>query len=533
MSGLKNRFAQFQCCFFVALFLWLGSSELFAQVKSIEEFMTFQEKWKNFVASEYEWTIEGRYSGIADSTMTFTNCPLPFRLKSEHISARGITGVVEVVGRIVQEEKGLAFRVEKLTTAPRDLDRLKGMESTIPVNQPDKWYQVAGWARNRSAFYNDRELLAGAAEVEKKGVLAELRNADPLDQMTFAAALKKAEEKGLDPTVRQQYLYNSFVKRLEDLRTKPFSEPAFQSLLAQIGARFPASLTKISTYSEEVNQNYIKHGKEAYAVGSAEERNRLERLLAIDIISSLILQGAQADGSNGFSIADKVRQEIPERTDLESKYEELGTTWYVDRLPKLTQSQLQELTARLEKYGTPEQVVDVKTSWLLSREAAYRQEGARGLDDFAQQWLSLLNNSEMAYQLYVEAWRLNPEYPPAIAWLKSRGYRLVNQSWISEEELANMPLSPIEQAVRDGRVEIGMTAAQVQAALGVAPSSLTRSASRKVVSEWWVYKGAAIVVRLEKKGFAAESIVVGITDLNESQQVAPSDPQNIEPAAKP
>lgn len=484
-----------------------------AEVRSIEEFMKFKDRWDTFVLTEYVWQLEGRYSGITDGTLTFTNCPLPFRLTPEMTNSRDISGVVEVTGRIIEEDKGLAFQVRKMTSRPRDMDQLKSKRFGIDIQKPEEWYQLADWARGRGEFYKDKDLGKAAVELDRNGVLAELRQVKPGDEQGFAALLQKARDKQLDQPLIQQLTHEELQTRFRNLRMREYSEPAWQELQQKISQGLSKGNKPLATFPAELNTKYEADPRGLYAAASPAERQTLGRLFLIETILQRILHDARPDGSNGFETADRIQAEAPERTDLQKKYFELGVAWNMQRIGTATRAQLDELTSRLEKLGQKDRVIAAKEKWLSARESVFRQDGARGLTDLAELWLSLLQDESKASRLMMDAWADNPQYTPAAEWLAAHGYRLVEGKWLSELEIAAMPEDPRKVAIREGRLEVGMTAADVFAAIGTAPTSLTRSVSRRQVTEWWVYQEAGIIVQLVKGSRERESRVVSVEKL--------------------
>jgi len=504
--------------------LFLASSKLArAEVRSIQDFMTFQEKWETFVLTEYVWQLEGRYASVNDGTLTFTNCPLPFRISSNMANNRSVTGVVEVTGKIVKEEKGLAFQVDKLVSRPRDIDRLKSMRFGVDIQKPQDWYQLADWARERGGFYKDRELIAAAVDLDRNGVLSELRQLKAEDEQGFTTLIQKARQKQLDESLLQQLVHDQLQSRFLNLRNREFSDNAYRDLQLKIQKELLRDFKPLTAFPAELNARYFADPKEVYTAASSEERQVLARLFLIEILTQRIQHSAPADGSQGFEIADRFRAEIPERKDLAEKNEEAAVIWRMNRIKTSTRTQLDALTTRLEQHGQTELSVEAKQKWLAARETVFRQDGARGLSDLAQLWLSLLKDETKAASLFMEAWRENPQYTPAMDWLTSHGYRLVGQAWLTEAEISAMPEDPLEKAIREGRIEVGMTAQQVQAAMGIVPTFVNRSASRKQISEWWIYQDAGIVIYLVKQTRDRAATVVSVEKLP-GQEIEPALP---------
>lgn len=502
--------------------LWGGMlgnlSEARAEVRSIQEFMVFKDKWDKFVATEYVWQLEGRYSGISDDTLTFMNCPLPFRLSSDLANNRDNSSVVEVTGTIVQEEKGLAFRVKKLEARPRDMDRLKSMRFEIDIQKPENWYRLADWARERGAFYKDKDLAAAAVDLDRLGVLTELRQLKPEDEQGFATLKQKAREKQLDPPLIQQITHDELQARFLNLRKKEFSEPAWKQLEEQIQQELLRTKKPLATFPSELNDKYLAAPREVYAAANSDERRTLGRLFLIETLLQRLLHQARPDGSNGFEIADQLQALTPERADLQKTYHDLAIAWNLKRIDVATRIQLDGLASRLEKLGRKDLAIAAKQKWLSVRESVFRQDGARGLADLAELWMSLLQDESKATRLMQEAWVENPQYTPATDWLTAHGYQLIEGKWLSEIEIAAMPEDPRKVAIREGRLEVGMTATDVHAAIGTPPTSMTRSVSRRQVTEWWVYKDSGILVQLVKGSRERESHVVSVEKLAKQKE---------------
>lgn len=481
-----------------------------AEARSIQEFVSFEEKWPSFVVTGYVWHLEGRLIGINDGTLMFTHCSLPFRISKEQAGNRGVTGVVEVTGRIVEESKGLAFKVDKLVSAPRDLDRIKSMRLAMDSQKPEQWYEIADWAKKRSEFYNDKELAAAALDLNRQGVLAELRQIDSGNEQAFQELLKKGREKQVGADLIQQIQHDALRARWKELKGQPFSEAPLKDFHARLLNDLSGGETVLKAIPKELDQQYQADPSGTFAAANLETREALTRLFAIDVLLTQIQGKAKPDGSNGYDIAPLIRSSVPERKELADDYENRAERWHMQRLGTFSRSQLDEFARRLEKQGKAELAHDARKTWLITREGFYRQEGARGLADLAQLWIELLGDQHEAAQLYIAAWKENPNYTPAVEWLMSHGYTLHKGNWLTAEAMAELPVSPRERAIREGRIEVGMTSREMQAALGTGPTTMTRVASRHLVSEWWVYEEAGICVELKKATLDREAVVVKI-----------------------
>ncbi|SFI28023.1 hypothetical protein [Planctomicrobium piriforme] len=506
---------------FCALALLLATpASAQAEARSIQEFMTYQEKWPEFVLSGYVWQLEGRYAVISGNTLTFPQCPLTFLLTSDQVRSRGNTGVVEVKGKLAREDNKLVFRVDSLLSRPKDLERLRTMRFGIDSSNPAEWYKVADWGHQRAKFYDDKELEKEAADLDRNGVLTEFRRLNPADEAGLSRLLATAREKRVDGDLTQQIVHESLQARLTNLRRQNFSDAGYRDLLVLASQELPGSTARLNPWPVELNAKYLANPTSVYAQATPEERAKLHRLFTANVTTERILHDARPDGSNGFDIADRLQADVPEQVELIRKYKDQGLTAQQARVPLMTRSQLLEFCQRLDREGLAALATETKRKWLLAREPLYRQEGARGLTDLADQWMAMLQDQSAATQLYIDAWRVNPQYTPASDWLSTHGYQLVNGTWVPEGQVATMPVSPAEQALRDGRVVAGMTRLQVQSALGGLPTTQTRIVTSQGVSEWWEYREAGVLIHFTRSKRGGESLVESIQSV---QRAMPED----------
>jgi len=495
------------CLLVISCWGLVWSPPLMAQARSIQEFLQYQEKWEEFTLTEYDWHLEGRFALISGDQMTFTHCPLPILITEEMSRNRGNTGVVEVTGQIVRHNGKLAFRAKSLKSIPRDRDRLRNLRFGIDSTKPEEWYKVADWGHRRAAFYSDKVLEEDARNLDWNGVTTALRRLSLADEAGLEALVTTAREKQMDEELIQRILHDSLQAKRLSLQKQEWNPEAQQQLEKQVFEELPGSRTPLKTWPVDLQKQYTASPSQFYADAKEETRPTLNRIFAVSLLADRFRHETRPDGRNSFEIADRLRTEIPERADLLHDALKNGIRYFQSQVPTMTRSELDQFCQRLERENETLVLQDVKRKWLTAREPFYRQDGARGLADLAEQWLSLLQDQEQATKFYIDSWKANTEYTPATEWLTRHGMKLVNGNWMSAAELAAMPLSPIELAIRDGRVEIGMTRQQVLSALGGAPSSLTRSATSRGVQEWWEYDSAGVVIQFGRSRRQNETLV--------------------------
>ena len=118
-----------------------------------------------------------------------------------------------------------------------------------------------------------------------------------------------------------------------------------------------------------------------------------------------------------------------------------------------------------------------------------------------------MEDRQTAAKLLKEAYELSPESEEIKQQLRLWGYVFKQGSWFTAVEAAKLPEDPIDQAIRDGRVVVGMTSSQVKRALGGKPTLMTRAATAGVICELWVYgrRGTArLIVQFQRRVRRAE-----------------------------
>jgi hypothetical protein len=496
-------------CLCILVLTVSGAALAQSEPRSIQEFVAVKEKWPDLVGTN--WRLEGRYSVVADGTMKFANCPVPFLLPEK--IHRPQSRVYEVTGRLEREDGEFQFRIATLKPRPDDLEVVLRMRAAIDTTDPEGWYQVADWARNRGEFYQDNALLDEAAKLNREGILREYRSIAPANEEALTALIRKARSKRVDSTTITGMLHDGLWARYEDILKRNRDDPAYGALLAQIARDLPGARTPLEEYPEELAGQYGEDPRTLHAETDTRSRPTLHRLFYLEAMLARITRQAKPDGSNGMEIAARIAADVPERPELVTFHEDRELDYRRKQVDVMTRRAMLELVGQLEERDRTEQASEVKRQWLRAREPLLRDDGARGLVDLAEDWIGLLDDRETATRFYMAAWKENPDYAPAVAWLKENGYVLNQDRWVPAAEVPDHTDVVMDRAVREGRVLPGMTAAQVRSALGTAPDQVTRFATRGRITELWVYESSAITVRFSRRNRPEESIVEAVDPL--------------------
>lgn len=484
------------------------ASAVHAEPRSIQDFMSFQEKWPQLAKSSAPFQLEGRYAFFSAKEMRFANCPLRFILPENHPFRPGMSRVVEVTGRLLVQGNDPIFQISTIASRPDDLETLRIRRAAIDAARPEGWYQLADWAMERGTFYNDVVLKGEALSLREVGIEIE-RNALAADDYRGLIELaRKAVGLGLSEEYSRGLRFTAFRKHYALLLQAPQPELAeFATYLRKelrggnkILAAIPAD--RQARYQADPIGNYLN--------ARPEERDLYDRLFVIEVELQRIERDARPDGSNGNIIADRIQSTIPERADLVEPYRQKELDFQVSRVGAMTRQEMLQLAQRFEDRQEPERALEVKRNWLTAREPGLRRERGRGLCDLAEDWITLVGDPEMARKFYMEAYRVDPGYPLSTVWLTNNGYVLHAGEWIPAAEAPPRGDEELQAAIRDGRVILGMNRSQVQAALGVAPSSVVRFPTREGLREVLIFQDAAVTVHLKAARPQSEPTVVEI-----------------------
>ena len=210
------------------------------------------------------------------------------------------------------------------------------------------------------------------------------------------------------------------------------------------------------------------------------ERERIER-------------SAAPDGRDGFAVAARLTDRVPELADLAAAYRDRELAWRTTRVETATRAEAVDLANLLAAGGEEGAAEQVRRRWLAAREKSLRAEGVNGLIRAAEEYRAVLPDpdagTDQAARLLREAYAAAPPGTPAetgvAGRLKALGLTRVGERWLTAAE-AEAALDPTERAVLAGRVVVGMTAEQVRRALGEPPVKTT-AATAAGVAEAWVY----------------------------------------------
>jgi len=492
-------------------FLFISARSASAQVHSIPEFLDQKAKWPRLIGTS--WRLEGRYAVIFPNGLRFKKCDLPFRFDPGINKPPSGSSVIEVSGKLAKEDGEIVFRISSIRSRPTDQETLTAMRAEIDSSVPEDWHELANWAKKRGTFYADPLLMKKVYELNQQGILTAKRRIQSGEYQALDKLTNRAIALKMEPGLIRSMQHESLRMQYDLIKDQEKQAGELPVLLTAIGKKLPASRTKLKTFPAALEERYRKGPVLLYSDSEPSIRDQLDRLFYIDVSLARIESQARPNGSNGNAIAAMITKEIPERTDLIEKYELLELEYQFERINAMTRQEMLDFAQNLIDRKMEERAVTVKQQWIKAREPLLSQDGARGYCELAEEWLSLLDDHPAAVKAYIMAWKHDPSYQHAIKGLRDEDMVLQNKKWIRRIDMKPTVETELEKAAREGRILVGMTASQVQTALGTKPTHIIRMAAIGKTTELWVFDATNISIRLSRRSHEKNSTVTKIERL--------------------
>ena len=508
---------------------------------STMDLLAAKDEWYDWRDGGFPLTVEGRVQSVAGGTLRLRGLPLTVRPAAGATLGRADnrTARVEVTGRLASGPGGTFLEANVVRVVPRDDAVFTDRKATLDKSDPAAWDELAAWAEARAAFYDDPPLAARAADARRRAFELRWDAAGEVDALPPDAppgvppgvrarlALLDSQGEGFDAGLRQtrtHELLRAWWDAVRDDREAPLA-PLAGALLERLpGADRPA--VGGPAYPE-ARTAYERSPVDAYRAAPAEVRRALNRAFFVAVERERIERGAAPDGRDGFAVAARLTDRLPELADLAAGYRARELAWRRARVETATRAEAIELATLFAAAGDGDAAAEVRRRWLAAREKSLRADGVNGLIRAAEESRAVLPDpaagTAEAARLLREAYATAPPGTDAEANVAARltalGLTRVGERWLSPEE-ADAAVDPAERAVRAGRVVTGMSGAQVRRALGEPPLKTT-AATAAGVAEVWVYArpdaafapgggGLAVHLLRPRGGAAADAKVTAV-----------------------
>jgi hypothetical protein len=455
-----------------------------------------------------EIRVEGRVAVIDPRELRFRNCDMRFIVQQALPVFTSRLPNVEVTGQVVREQGRLVFHVRSLREVSGDMDVFYQKRREVRrAESPEKWYELGIWAERRGEFYKDQSLLGAASEAFHHGLSLEHRTA-----RDSPAGLRKLLDRdrgfALPDEFRQQVLHEIYVVQWRSRRGE--AGEALQELAEGMARELPGAAEPAEVVDVAERKRYLDDPLAVYEAADADTRRRLNRLLYADVLVRLLRAQLAKDGGNGFEVADKLDKLVPEEHALAESLRDKALAARSAEVGTLSRSEVLALADKYRARSQTKQAADVIESWLTLRRRRLDPNDVEGFLQNADEYRTLLDRPDAAARMLIELHKRHPEATEIVERLQKAGYRQHDGQWLTAEQFAARPEGQIEKAIREGRVETGMTAGQVRRALGE-PLSLSRALTAGEVTEIWGYGrpgSSRLIVRLVRTRRQQEATVV-------------------------
>ncbi|HTI49475.1 MAG TPA: hypothetical protein VL475_00935, partial [Planctomycetaceae bacterium] len=409
------------------------------------------------------------------------------------------------------QTKAYSFRVESLRELPNDLETFLERRRELRNRSADAWYELGEWAEKRGEFYKDQELLARSEEANLRGLELEWQGPARGNSPQLLALADKARRLHLPGKLAEELRHEALVVLWLDTRRETGDK--LTGLLSQMSDLLPGSTVPLTDPNARLQKEYFDSPLEVYRRADGPTRTTLHRLLYVDVLLRTITPELAADGSNGFAIAEKIDALAPEQHALAESFRDRALAARAQEVETLTKSDMLALADEYRGRQQPQRAEQLIESWLTLRQRRLEPDDTEGLIQLTDEYRNLLKRHDLADRLLKDGWKKNPRATDIAERLERAGYRLHEGAWLNAMEYNNRPEGRVDQAIRTGRVEIGMSAGNLRRSLGE-PQRLARSATSGQISEIWTYDqiGATrLTVRLHRNRRQSEATVVEIS----------------------
>ena len=492
---------------------WLGlpqSLPAAGRVFPVQEFEEVRDRWIGL-----ETTVEGRRQAYDETLIKLKNSSVIFKPtgKLPKLERRG--GNLRLTGTLEKIDSRFVFQVRTIEEVPGDFDQYLAREREIKRTDHAQWYALAEWVEGRGKFYNDSALLEKAQECKRKGFDIERRQLPDGDHRARMELAARSSPLGIAETVRQELVHEAFVLRRKVILEK-FEPAAEDQLLTDMEQDLAGATQTLKPDDPALRQRYLLDPVTVYAETKPLERPALHRLLWSSLTLPRLERQLAADFHNGFEIAEKIDEQLPEFHSKAETYRDKVLELRALNVDKMTRSELLKLRKDYVDRQQAQSGDIAVEAWLRAKQKRLAADDIEGLLSLADQYEELLKQPQTRLRLIRQAAELHPESPELIERMTQLKFRRHDEKWITDAEFRAIPQGRLEQALQDGRVEIGMTARQVQRSLGV-PATTTRVVARGIVNEIWSYQspGSAqpLMIYLIRRLPATECTVVGVDKL--------------------
>ncbi len=481
--------------------------------------MQFNEKMKEWKRDQKDpppltYTVEGRVTLYSESGVRLKNCKAVFHSKTEIPRLASKSSNLELTGKVSYEKRTEEFTFEVISAreVSGDGERYHELHRKLRQQHPEKWYELGEWAQARGEFYDDDELLTHSKDAFRQGLELERKALAKDNPEGLLKLVEKAKRFPLLSGFRAELTHEAFYLLTAQSRDKSVTE--LLDLAKRMERSLPDCIKRLDYLPADLIKDYRDRPLETYAAANNETRLKIHRLLYSELLLRTITPGLAADGSNGFDIADKIHRLVPEYENLEEGFRDRELAALAGTVEKLPRSEMLVLADRYRARKQDQEAGRLIKRWLTFRLEKLEEDDTEGLLEVSEDYRRLLKQRDVADRLLIDAWKRNSKATDIAERLEKEGYHLDGKTWLSAAEFNARLEGQMERAIREGRVEPGMTSSQVRRSLGE-PASLARAATAGQVIEVWRFDLAGsthLLVRFVRRAGQPDLTVVDVAD---------------------
>lgn len=458
--------------------------------------------------------VEGRILLLGKNQLRLRNCDMVFRADGALPEIPRRARNVEITGRIIKEDARPFFQIDSLRELPDDIDTFQNKRRQVPAHSIADWIKLGDWATARGMFYKDQELLSRGEEAYLKGISIERTHIPKNDANGFFKLAAKVQRMNLPESLSQSLVHEGYYL-LWHASQQEKSVDALEQLATSMARDLPGATEPLVADVAALRKEYLSRPLPTYDAADARKRHEIHRILYDDVVLRSIVGRLAPDASNGFEIADMIDRQLPERHALAESYRNKTLAVRAAEVEKLPRKEVLALADQYRSRDQPRQAEQVLETWLTLRLRKLPPDDTEGMLQLADEYRTLLKRPDAALRLLLDAYRRNPDSAEVKEQLERTGLHLRDGIWLTDEQFTARPEGKIDQAMREGRVEAGMTGTQVRKSLGE-PQKMSRTASSGQITEVWIYTQAdssQLAVQLNKRRRQPELSVIGVTHL--------------------
>lgn len=494
-----------------------------AQAQEIQDFVELEPKWDDLVGISFH--VEGRYSIYGKDLLYFANCSMPFRSEEPLPKLTGDGRHIAVYGKLGERMGRVYFAVSRVVQLPDDFDRLRQKRAAAKPGDAVALYDIAEWAARRARFYGDDPLLDAAHATYEEGLQIEARVlVNPTAEQMASLAAKAANWK-LPSRIQLEYRHESLQLRWSDLEGRDLSQSRVaeeRALAERILRDLPGADVPDASEANEsppvepapiTPQQYARAPRAVYLAADDSQRARLHRWFYQDVVLQRIWGESRLEKWDGLKTARAIEAALPDCAKIAEQHRSNELMARLQRAAEMNRNQVVELAEQFRQRDQRAFAEQALEAWIERQTERERREGPAGLLRLAREYEMLLGNKSKAAELLVEAYGQVPDSAEVTRRLKELGFTRREGEWLAADDPRADVTDPIARAMREGRVERGMTYEQVKSTLG-APGSVVRIASSGEVTEIWLYgtsgssRLAVYFQRSTRRGLGSAEVVL-------------------------